>query len=113
LTHSNGPTAAGFVSPRAALLAGIGEALRVPAWVLGASYIGFGSMIRESGLGLEFGVLSTVSMWALPGQIVLVEMVGVGASALAIALVVSSTGVRFMPMTVTLLPVLRRSGVPR
>lgn len=105
------PEVPGYASPRAALFGGIGEALRAPAWVLGASYVGFGSLVKESGLGLGFGVASTVAMWALPGQIVLVELLGLGASALAIVAAVSLTAVRFLPMTVTLLPLLRRPGL--
>jgi predicted branched-subunit amino acid permease len=70
-------------------------------------------LCRESGLGLEAGLASTATGWALPGQIALVELYGVGASWLAIALAVALSNVRLLPMTVTLLPFLRHPGTPR
>ena len=54
------------------------EAAGMPALVLGASYIGFGSLVRESGIGLGLGLFSTLSAWALPGQVALIELYGVG-----------------------------------
>ena len=43
-------------------------------------------------------------MFALPGQVVLMEMVTTGSSVLAIALAVTLTSTRFVTMTVTLFP---------
>lgn len=102
-----------FCSPRGALLAGAWEAVGAPALVLGASYVGFGSLVRESGLGLGVGLFSTVTTWALPGQIALVDLYAVGASLLAIFIAVALTNARMMPMTITLMPLLRMPGRPR
>jgi predicted branched-subunit amino acid permease len=82
------------------------EALGAPALVLGASYLGFGSFVRQSNIGLEFAVASTLSAWALPGQIALVQIYGAGASLAAIFLAVSLANVRLLPMTVSFMPVL-------
>lgn len=95
---------------RAAFVAGAREALGLPALVLGASYLGFGSLVRESGLALWLGLVSTASGWALPGQIVVIELYGVGASVFAVALAVGLTNARLLPMAVTLMPILRRPG---
>lgn len=89
------------------------EALGMPSVVLGASYLGFGSLVRESGLGLAAGVTSTVTGWALPGQVALVELYGAGASIVAIGLAVALTNARLLPMTIALMPMLRGPGVPR
>lgn len=75
-----------------------------------ASYIGFGSLVRESDLSIWVGLASTVLIWALPGQVVLVELYAVGSSLLVIAAAVLLTNARLLPMTVTLMPALRRGG---
>jgi predicted branched-subunit amino acid permease len=97
-------------SPRGALIAGLREAVGAPFVVLGSSYIGFGSLVRESGLSLPMGLLSTATTWALPGQVALVELYATGASLLTIFIAVALTNARMMPMTMTLLPVLRLPG---
>lgn len=89
------------------------DALGMPSVVLGASYIGFGSLVRESGLSVWLGLFSTLSGWALPGQIALVELYSVGASLIAISVAVGMTNARLMPMVITLMPLLRDRAVPR
>jgi predicted branched-subunit amino acid permease len=102
-----------YASPRAAARGGRRDALNAPALVLGASYVGFGSLCRESGLNLFEGLGATATIWALPGQVVMVELYGVGASLAAIVLAVALTNARLLPLTATLLPLLRRPGTPR
>jgi predicted branched-subunit amino acid permease len=89
----------------------IREAAGLPAIVLGASYLGFGSVVRESGMSLLHGLVSTTTAWALPGQVVLVEMWALGASVVAMALAVALTNARLFPMTVSLMPLLRHDGL--
>lgn len=93
---------------------GASEALGVPAAVLGAGFIGYGALAAEHGYSTAQIVFATAAIWALPGQLILIEMNGVGASALAIVAAVVLSGARFLPMTVTLTPVLRdvRYGPP-
>lgn len=102
-----------FGSPRGALRGGAREAVGAPLLVLFASYVGFGSLVRESGMSLPVGLLSTVATWALPGQIVSVELYAAGASLLTIFIAVALTNARMMPMTLTLLPVMRVPGRKR
>lgn len=89
------------------------EALGAPLLVLFASYVGFGSLVRESRLSLSVGLLSTLSTWALPGQIVSVELYAAGASLLTIFIAVALTNARMMPMTMTLLPLVSMPGRKR
>lgn len=102
-----------YASPRAAAWGGRRDALDAPALVLGASYVGFGSLCRESGLTLIQGLTSTTTAWALPGQVAMVELYGVGASFVAIDLAVALANARLLPMTVTLMPLMRSAGTPR
>lgn len=89
------------------------EALGMPGLVLLASYVGFGSLVRQSGLDLPQGLVSTASTWALPGQVAMVELSAVGASVLSIAIAVVLTNARLTPMVVTILPLFRDTGMPR
>ncbi|MCW9040443.1 MAG: AzlC family ABC transporter permease [Rhodospirillales bacterium] len=98
---------------REAALLALRDAAGAPAIGIFASYFGFGALIRESGLTLQHGLFSTFSAWALPGQIVVVEMLGIGASLMAIGLAVLLTNIRLLPMVVTLLPVLHDDAQPR
>ncbi|UEM06018.1 AzlC family ABC transporter permease [Skermanella rosea] len=106
-------TPAGSKARRTMFLVAAREAVGMPSIVLGASYVGFGSLVRESGMGLWLGLFSTLSAWALPGQVALVELYGVGASLLVIALAVALTNARLMPMTITLMPLIHDPAVPR
>lgn len=85
----------------------------VPLIVLSASFLGFGALIRESNLELIHGVLSTMTGWALPGQVAMVELYAVGAPLAVIALAVWLTNARLLPMTVTLMPYFNQAGTPR
>ena len=85
----------------------------MPALVLGASYLGFGSLIQGAGLEVWHGLFSTFTGWALPGQIILVELYSLGASVLIVAAAVAMTNARLLPMTVALMPYLRSPGTPR
>ncbi|MFN7086014.1 MAG: AzlC family ABC transporter permease [Burkholderiales bacterium] len=86
---------------------GAGEALGVPAAVLGAGFIGYGSLAAESGYSVWLTVAATVTIWALPGQLILIEMHALNAAAAAIVLAVVFSAARFLPMTMSLMPVLR------
>lgn len=94
-----------FLSPAWRL--GVTEAFGIPAAVLGAGFIGYGALSADTGHPLWLVTLSTVIIWALPGQLVLHEMWGVGAAWFAILIAVGLTAVRFLPMAMTLMPVIR------
>ncbi len=79
----------------------------MPAATLAAGYIGFGALAAGYGLPLAGAVLSTLVLWAMPAQLILVEMHGSGAALLALILSVVLSSARFLPMTISLLPLLR------
>lgn len=93
-----------YASARAAFFGGVREAFGTPAFVLMAGMVGFGALARESGFSVWLALATSGFIWALPGQVVLVEMFAVGASLVAIVLAVSFTATRFLPMTMTLVP---------
>lgn len=97
----------GFASARAALAGGLVEGVGAPAFVLGASYVGIGALARDAEISLFFIAVSTVAIYALPAQVVLVELWQVGTALPALVLAVMMTSARFLPMTATLMPQLR------
>jgi len=86
---------------------GVRAALGVQIAVMIASHIGFGAFAQANGISAWAAVFSTIAIWALPGQLVLVESWALGASFLATIPAVMLTATRFLPMTVSLMPMLR------
>jgi predicted branched-subunit amino acid permease len=91
----------------AAFRTGVRESFGVPGGVLAASYLGFGALAYSGGIPVWLVIASTITIWALPGQLVMVDMWQIGAPLIAILLAVMLTNARFLPMTVTLMPVIR------
>lgn len=81
--------------------------------VLCLSFIGFGALIRDSVFDLSHGIFMSLFIWAMPGQVVMVNLLQEGAAPLTIALAVTLTAVRLMPMVIALLPLLRTKNTPR
>lgn len=101
-----------YPTPRAAFWGGVREAANVPMLIMGASFVGFGSMIKDMDWSVWHALYSTFSTWALPGQIAMAEMAASGAPLLAIVLAVGFINARLLPMVASLLPQVRRPGVP-
>ncbi len=93
-----GPTARGMI-----------DATGMPALVLFASMVGFGSMAREAGLTLWTAVASTALTWGLPGQIAMVELYALGAPVIAIIAASSAANARFLPMLLSVMPLLNEA----
>lgn len=100
-----------MISP--AFRAGAREAFGVPAAVLGAGFVGYGSLVGDAGYSIALTLAATLAIWALPGQLVLLEMHAADAAAAAIVLAVSLSAARFLPMTLTLMPLLRSGSRAR
>ncbi len=97
----------GFASVPAALRGGAFEALGAPALVLGAGYVGFGALAADADVSLLLALVTTLTIYALPAQIVMIELWQIGSALPPLVLAVMMTGARFLPMTATLMPLLR------
>jgi len=95
-----------FTSTADAFWSGVRDGRGAPAMVLFAGMVGFGAMGRTNGFDVWFTTATSFLMFALPGQIVMLEMILLGASSLTIALATSLTATRFVTMTATLFPML-------
>src|SRR6187397_3123653 len=95
---------AGARSAWAAFGRGTRLVVSVPAFVLLSTTIGFGALARDGGFELAHAVFISVTTFALPNQVVLIDQLMRGATLAGAALAVTLTAVRLMPMTVTLVP---------
>ncbi len=88
------------------------DAAGMPALVLMASMVGVGGLARDIGYPLAVAVLSTFLVWAGPAQVLMFGSLAAGMALPAVAVVVSLSSVRFLPMTVSLMPLLREPRRP-
>lgn len=94
-------------STRALVLRGARDALALPAWVVGLSLFAVGSLAGETGLPAGTAVLSTLLIWAGPAQVIFFGGLAAGTALPAVALAVGLSSIRFLPMTMSILPLLR------
>jgi predicted branched-subunit amino acid permease len=104
------PEEARPASARAAFRRGGRDALSLPAWVLGLSILGIGSLARDAGFPAGAAVLSTAVIWAGPAQAIFFASIAAGTSLPVVAFAVTLSSIRLLPMTVAILPLLRRPG---
>ena len=104
---------AGIKSHGDALKEGAKVALSAPAWVLVMSFFGFGALAQDLGFSAFQAGLIALFVYALPGQVVLVTAMAGGMAFAPLFLAVSFSAVRLMPMTVSLLPMLRSEETPK
>jgi predicted branched-subunit amino acid permease len=96
-------------SPAAIFLAGWRAAwTSVFALVLIGTFVGVGALAHEYGFSLSWVLLSTLLIWAAPAQVILLSALGAGATPLEAALAVGLSGVRLLPMVVSLLALIKQ-----
>lgn len=96
--------------PKTVFLRGARDALVLPAWIVGFSLIGVGSLAQDVGFPLLAAMLSTFLMWAGPAQVILFGGVAGGTALPLIAVAISLSSIRLLPMTMSMLPMLRSPG---
>ncbi|MEL6373060.1 MAG: AzlC family ABC transporter permease [Pseudomonadota bacterium] len=86
--------------------AGLATLFRTPSLALFGSALGYGAFAQNGGFDLAQTLFIAITVFALPGQIVLVDQYAQGASLAALALSVTLTAIRLLPMSVVLTPYL-------
>ena len=95
-------------SALSAFLAGLRASfLSVFVFVLVGTYVGIAALAHDYGFSLAWVMASTVLVWAGPSQVILISALGAGATLLETAIAVGLSCVRFLPMVVALLPLMR------
>jgi predicted branched-subunit amino acid permease len=89
---------------------GVRDAFRLPAYIVGLSLLGVGSLVRDVGHPAGAALLSTALVWAGPSQVILYGSLAAGMALPAIAAAVTLASLRFLPMVVSVMPLLRRPG---
>ncbi len=89
-------------------LAGVRVALAGPAFYVALSLMGVGGLARAAGFPIGAAVLSTLLVWAGPGQLLFFGLMAAKTAPPAIGLAVSLSSVRLLPMCLSVLPMLRR-----
>jgi len=97
-------------STRTIALSGARDALALPAWVVGFALLGVGGLAQDVGHPLGAAVLSTVLIWAGPAQVIFYGSLAAGVALPLIAVAICLSSIRFLPMTISLMPLLRRPG---
>ncbi|MEA2880447.1 MAG: hypothetical protein QOF14_5643 [Hyphomicrobiales bacterium] len=80
-------------------------------YVLLGNYVGIGAISHDFGFSITWTLVATVLVWAGPAQVILVSTLGAGASLFEVAVAVGLSGVRLLPMVVSMLPMVKRPGV--
>ena len=101
------------VTPRQAFMRGMAVALTVPGIILFASAAGYGALARDAGFSLGNSVFMMGVFFALPAQVVLLDQIARGGSLMAGTLAVTLTGMRLLPMSVLLMPLLKGKRATR
>ena len=87
--------------------AGVRRALAGPAFYVAISLMGVGSLARAAGFPVGVAALSTLLVWAGPGQLLFFGASLAKTAPPAIAFAVSLSSVRLLPMCLSVLPMLR------
>ena len=87
-------------------LRGASHAVGLPAITICFSLIGIGGLVRDIGYPMMSGVLSSALMWAGPAQVLLFGSIASGTALPLAAFAVLFSSLRFLPMTIALMPLI-------
>ena len=86
------------------IIRGAKAGMSVPAFMVFVGMIGFGSLAKSQGVSLFATLLTGAGIYGLPGQVAMLELYATGASLLVITIAVAMANMRFLPMSVVLMP---------
>ncbi len=94
-------------------LVGAKTSLSPAGMVLFLTFFAYGALVASSNLPIELGLGLTIFVFAIPGQVVLVDEIARGSSLITAGLLTTFTSIRLLPLTVSLLPVIREENTPK
>lgn len=107
-----------IADPAGAFRAAFLFALGAPAIAMAATFIAFGAAVREAGLPPGWALIACWAIYGMPGQLILVQAAATGFATGLAAPILGAVAVnaRFMPMAISLTPLLgaghRRRLIP-
>jgi predicted branched-subunit amino acid permease len=87
---------------------GARAALAAPAIAMAATFIAFGTAVREAGLSAGWALAAAWGIYGMPGQLIVLQAVATGGGIAAAVMGAVAVNSRFLPMAVALSPWLRR-----
>jgi predicted branched-subunit amino acid permease len=99
-------------SPFRHALRGARGAFGLPAITICFSLIGIGGLARDIGFPVWAGMLSSALMWAGPAQVLLFGSIATGVSLPVASVAVLFSSLRFMPMTISIIPLINEPKRP-
>jgi predicted branched-subunit amino acid permease len=84
-----------------------------PAIALGCCFIAIGALLKDLEFNIQESIFSTITIYALPGSLVMAESLLVGASLSSIFLAVWFVNARLYPMAVSLFPLMIHKNQPK
>lgn len=97
-------------SDRVVFLRAFRDAVVFPAWIVSMSVVGIGSLAHDAGFPAGTAAVSTLLIWAAPAQVMLFAGIAAGTPLAILALAIGLSSIRFLPMTMAILPLLRSPG---
>jgi predicted branched-subunit amino acid permease len=82
------------------------------ALVIFGSYVSIGAFAHDLGFSTGWLSVSTILVWAAPAQVIIIASLAAGATGLEIAVAVTLSAIRLLPMVVSVLPVIRAPDTP-
>jgi predicted branched-subunit amino acid permease len=104
VTQTSFHTTTAFSLPVA--VRGARGAVGLPAVTICFSLVGIGGLVRDIGYPMLAGMLSSALVWAGPAQVLLFGSIATGASLPVVAIAILFSSLRFMPMTISLIPLI-------
>lgn len=92
--------------------AGLIGSLSVPALVLFMSFVGYGALARDAGFSPFLAMFSAATIYALPALVVLADQTHQGAGLATVAIAITLTSIRLLPLTAAFVPILRHEKMP-
>ena len=77
------------------------DALRAPAYALGATMAGFATIAREAGFDVWMAISTSALVWGMPGQVAFASLYSAGASLFIIFTAVTLANMRMLLMVVS------------
>ncbi len=87
---------------------GVRQALTGPAYFVAVALVGVGGLAKAAGFPPGVAFLSTLLIWAGPAQVLFFGAIAAKTALPAVALTVSLSSIRFVPMVLSVLPMLKR-----
>jgi predicted branched-subunit amino acid permease len=116
MAQTDFPKEAASLTPaerRGLVLEGARQALGGPAYFVAIALIGVGGLAKAADFPPAAAFLSTLLIWAGPAQVLFFGAIAAKTALPAVAVSITLSSIRLMPMVLSILPMLRAPGVSR